>query len=457
VDSALDAICLKALARDVRQRYADMNELAAALDAYLGVPQVPVQVPAPAVTETLMILREDKAQPPGPPVRPEVRREAIRFAFIGHGEQVLASGPPPDRLYLDVGNARRPGVIDHHQVESHYGGSTARLVMAHPELVDASAAPGREPSAPFTIVLHRHPDLDCVASAFLAIARLTTGGFPQGSEALVRYVDKVDEGALGLSLTNPSSLYAAYKLLKARLAHRRWNDENERWRASVEAGLNLVGYVVAQAIHRGLSLSAVDALECPAIFTPEDRDEVQADIARYHRKLADPKTGARQVRLELPGQYGGTLGVEALLVRDVQNVDDPERCLFFKDWARSDAARAGNGHGFLALSVFQSEGALQARRCILSVTPDSGVTLRGLAQRLDRAEADRRRAIHGQDDRVIDPATGAPRTPRTGYDNADPWYDGRAHGYTIVDAPRGGTRLSADEIEKTLLEFGGTA
>jgi hypothetical protein len=204
-------------------------------------------------------------------------------------------------------------------------------------------------------------------------------------------------------------------------------------------------------------LPAVDALDCPGPFTPEDRDEVEADIARYHRKLADPETGARQVRLELPGQLGGTIGVEALLVRDVQNADDPERCLFFKDWARSDAARAGNGQGFLALSVFQSEGRLERRRCIISVTPDSGASLRGLADRLDRAEAERRRESHGEDDRVIDPATGAPRPPRTGYGNADPWYDGRAHGYTIVDAPRGGTRLTADEIEAILLEFGGVA
>ena len=103
--------------------------------------------------------------------------------------------------------------------------------------------------------------------------------------------------------------------------------------------------------------------------------------------------------------------VEALLVRDVQGVKDPGRCLFFKDWARSDADRAGNGHGFIALSVFQSEGTRNSRRAILSVTPDCGVSLRGLGERLDRAEAERRRAIHGEDDRVVDPVTGAARPP----------------------------------------------
>ena len=64
---------------------------------------------------------------------------------------------------------------------------------------------------------------------------------------------------------------------------------------------------------------------------------------------------------------------------------------------------------------------------------------------------------YASDDRKQDPATGQPRPPRPGYDNADPWYDGRAHDYTIIDSPRGGTWLSADEIEAAFLEYGEAA
>jgi hypothetical protein len=60
----------------------------------------------------------------------------------------------------------------------------------------------------------------------------------------------------------------------------------------------------------------------------------------------------------------------------------------------------------------------------------------------------------GADDRKTDPATGSRLLPRPGYDNADPWYDGRGHDYTIVDAPRSGTLLTADEIETIFLNFG---
>ena len=57
----------------------------------------------------------------------------------------------------------------------------------------------------------------------------------------------------------------------------------------------------------------------------------------------------------------------------------------------------------------------------------------------------------------MDRVTGEPRPFRVGYTNADPWYDGRAHDDSIVDSPRSGTVLSAEEIERILVQFGGHA
>jgi hypothetical protein len=345
-------------------------------------------------------------------------------------------------------------VIDHHH-RAASGGSATALVLAHPELLDGAVTRHRCADDPFTLVLHENPDLDAVASAYLAAGYLAVGAFPPGAEALARYVDRVDAGALGMSLSNPFSLYAAYLQLTHRLLRRAWNSNHERWREGVRRGLELIAHVLGRASEEGVSLAAVDAFACPGLFSEEDRQEVRADIARYRCKLADPRCRTQRALLRLPGQFGGTITAEALLVRDVENADDPERCAYFKDWARTDTERCPNGKGFVALSVFLSEGARQVRRCILSVTPESGATLEGLAALLDRAEAERRREVFGADDRVTDPATGEPRRPRPGYDNADPWYDGRAHSYTIVDAPRSGTLLTADEIESLLLQFGG--
>jgi serine/threonine protein kinase len=433
---ALEAACVRALARAIDDRTPSMRDLAEDLAAAAGTGSPPA--------------------PAGPSRgRPLLDPGAVRYFFVGLGE-VAPAALPPDRLYLDVGNDLRPGVLDHHP-RTAFQGSTSSLVLAHPELLEAAVRPHRRPGDPFTIVLHEKPDLDCIASAYLASHYLTTGAFPAGADLLTRYVDQVDQGAVGMSLANPFSLYAAYHVLGARLERRAWNSNQEQWGERVRRGLELAAHVTAQAVRQNVALPAVDAFRCPGLFDEAARNEVRTDLRRYERKLADPACRARRVLLRLPGQTGGRVEAETLLVRDVQNAGDPERCLFFKDWARTDAVRCPNGRGFVGLSVFMSAGAGEVRRAILSVTPDSGVSLRGLGEALDRAEGERRRAVYGEDDRVRDPATGQARSPRPGYASADPWYDGRAHAYTILDGPRAGTLLTADEIEALFLQFGGAA
>jgi hypothetical protein len=105
-----------------------------------------------------------------------------------------------------------------------------------------------------------------------------------------------------------------------------------------------------------------------------------------------------------------------------------------------------------ATSSGQPEARIQ--RAILSVAPGGGVSLRGLGAILDQAESVARIARFQVDDRVVDPASGEPRLARPGYANADPWYDGRGHNGTIVDSPRSGTFLTADQIEEIFVAFG---
>jgi hypothetical protein len=440
LNPAVDAICLKALAKRPEDRYADMDEFATVLGAHLsGSP-------------TGLLSPSGRGGRPRP-IRTLVRSELIRFTFVGMGELAPMVDSPRDRLYLDVGNGLRAGVIDHHQ-EAAPAGSTAGLVLAHPELVSGSVNPRRGLDDPFTIVLHAMPDLDCIASAFLAVAYLAEGASPEGADALAYYVAKVDEGSFGLSLDHPFSLYSALMQRSNRLMRLPWNSEHERWRQVVVGGLAVVEYALRQVVTRGIALPAVDAFACPDLFEPGDRGEVEEDLLRYRRKLDDPRTHARQVRLTLPGRYGGTIDVEALLARDVQNADDPDRCLFFKDWARGDVERSPIEGGFAALCVWATEAPRRPRRAIISVTPGCGASLKGLGERLEEAESTRRKAAFGDDDRLIDPASGVPKAPRPGYANADPWYDGRAHGHTIVDSPRSGTLLSADDVDAIFLEFG---
>jgi len=434
VDADLEQICLTAMARRPEDRYPTMAAFAAALEGYAaGQPTI-----APASAE---------------PLRPPIDPAALRLAFARLGERAPTFQGPQDRVFLDVGNDLATGVIDHHQ-QVQSAGSTARLVLAHPRLLDRAVIPSRLATAPFTLVLHENPDLDCVASAYLAWTYLTTGEYPSGGPVLADYVDGVDGGSLGVTVARPFTLQCAYRQLMVRVYNQRWHARQQAWTSLVRHGMDLVGVVAQAAYDRGVSVQDIDAFALSAVLTDADRAEVLRDRDRYLAKLRSPGCHVRRAWLELYDEHGRLTRVPALLARDVQNPDDLDRCVYFKDWARSDAALAGAEPGFVALCVYQGESVEQLRRCILSVTPESGLSLQGLGELLDDAEAERRIEIHGVDNRVRDPVRGEPLAPRPGYRNADPWYDGRSHRYTILDSPRSGTLLTADEIEALFLRFG---
>jgi len=423
VSQSLDQICLKALAKEPRNRYQSMQEFAEALHGADFSPSGGTNVKQ---------------------TRPPLKRDSIRFAFAGYGEIAPADLEGQNRLFLDVGNDLRPGVIDHHQTVG--AGATARLVAQRTDLIDAAVAPGGADD--FTIVLHQAPDLDCVVSAYLAIEYLTTRTLPKDIDELCAYVDRADAGHPVMWDESPFTLYAAQQHILARVA------QSGDWQRAVKEGLTLVDYVLKTSMARKASVDSVDAFDCPGLFSQDDRDAVTEDANRYVHKLNDSRTNARVARLRLPAQFGPDKEVDALLVRDVQNATDPQRVQYFKIWARGDTKRSANGQGFQALSVYSHLDGTNPPRCILSVTPGSQASLRGLGQELDKAEELARIKKHKFDDRKVDPVTGKMTEFRAGYNNADPWYDGRSHSFTIIDSPRRGTVLSADEIEQIFLDFG---
>ena len=194
----------------------------------------------------------------------------------------------------------------------------------------------------------------------------------------------------------------------------------------------------------------------PDLFDEHDRRDVLADVDRYRRKLADPTSHAHQRGSACRAQFGGRVELDALLVRDVQNLNDPECCIFFKDWARSDRERIAGRRGLPGpLGLHHRVAARPAPLHPLGDRPTAAPRSAAWRPSSTEAESDRRRQVYGDDDRLIDPATGSRKPPRAGYDNADPWYDGRAHGFTIVDSPRSGTLLTAEEIEGIFVRFGG--
>jgi serine/threonine-protein kinase len=431
VPAELDALCLRALAKKADQRFFNMEAFADAL-----VKVFDVVGPAPTKTE-----------------RPLVPLESIRFVFAGYG----CTAPrlmPPDRLFLDVGGDLRAGVIDHHRFIGAKT-CTASLILKHSGYVDQAVAPDRDGQELFAILVHQEPDLDCVASALFARQYLAMQRFPEEAEKLAAYVEWVDAGGQSSLTSFRSSLYVAYQILVHRLAKQRFPTLQERWDKQLRAGMALAEAVLREVIHRGHDVAEVDAFAVPGGVGEAARQEVEEDEQRYQRKLKDPRCHVRVGQLQLPDRNGYLAAVDLLLIRDADNLYDPDRCEMVKIWARADTVHSPGKKGFVALNTFTSEGPEQVRRCIISVRPDAPVTLEGLGKWIEKAEHERRKQGNlGKDGREYELLTGGRLPDRPGYSNPDPWYDGRAHDYTIIDSPRCGTVLTADEIEQLLLHFG---
>ena len=232
---------------------------------------------------------------------------------------------------------------------------------------------------------------------------------------LIQYVERSDAGESCLSLARPFTLYSAFQRIASRYLADAITTPEERWRATTQDGVALIEFVMAEAERTGVPFDEVDAFAAPGL-TQADRDAVLADATRYRAKLSDPLTHARRCRLRFKTRADGTgeVNAEGLVVRNVQNAGDPNRCAYFKDWARTDTQVSRDKQGFAALSVFMPEELGHSRRCILSVTPGSNASLEGLGKRLDTAESALRVKVLGADDRKTDPATGRALISATG-------------------------------------------
>lgn len=347
----------------------------------------------------------------------------IRYRFVPMG---AVAEPVPGRLYLDVGNRLEAGIIDHHQPDAP-DRCTAALVLERPELVLAQTR-DLKPGEPLEIIVHQGVDLDGISAIFLAEA-LLGGRLTEGAALWAEYVCRVDRGHTRLDPHRPitpySVFYARLHLATTGADHR---GSDAAGLAAIEAGKRLVAWIIRR-LDAGVALDVVgDDLSAEPAFAPEVAF-IRHDLARYGSDLAR----AERIAPRLPKRGGGREAVPGLWV-------ERPAALLFKAWARGDAAGAGDPRGFVFIALAPSD-----HRIILSVQPDSGFWLKGLGEELEIAETEKRRRL-GRERRG---------EPRPGYASPDPWYDGRSplHGYTIVDAPNGGTLQTEREIREVFRQW----
>ncbi len=317
-------------------------------------------------------------------------------------------------VYVDTGGRRAPGVLDHH-FEGTRASCSCHLLLDEPGLLLEHVR--GVPSSEIEFRLHEKPDLDCAATLYAAYEILGEQPRLERLRALADYVGRIDQGRLPGVDTLSDSLYGVF------LAHQYVVMDEKKMRASdrdlLEAGLRVIDAAI-HLLDRGVDRDLTDIFGASPGWFVRERELLGADRLEYRADRARGLTYAARVR----GLATPAIGLW---------LDHP-RSILFKLWARNDPEAPG-GVGFPFLAVDWSEPG--RNRFVLSVDPESGTDLDGLGGALEAAEAERRRALGLA--RPVEPR----RWPA---DNADPWYFGQGHRYTILDAPSRGSVLSAEEV-----------
>lgn len=406
-----------------------------------------------------------------------------RYAFLGQDDTAATT---PGVVFIEIGGKVAPGVFDHHQ-GNQKDTCAAEVVFRNPDLAYghllgpwlARQQEGRlDPTAVFqpTVVTHRDPDWDSVVATYLVQRLVEDGGFPEEADALVKYTRLVDQGRIrlfgGRSLDDwsaeilsrrpevfaPHAGYLAIQNLRDFKG-----DPNE---AKLVVGLELVQKVLddlkAAARARGTRVtirdfqpaSTADGSDHPAtLWTKDPRFAKAVDLLREDAwRYDEDREQQDETRLTvlLPAEDGGDpIQVPAFVLKG------PAKSRLNRYWFRA------GGKPFVICPYDRvtrpdSDQATEQvifPRVILSLDPGWSLnkrkpTLRGLGFRLEGEESKARTSEGLEDERGL-PA----RFPAPYCDNADPWYDGRAHDYTIVDSPMSGTRLPYSRIVE--IAYGG--
>jgi len=303
----------------------------------------------------------------------------MNYLFIDAGSTVK---PESGTLFLDVGNALEFGIIDHHQF-LNIEKSATRLVYENAVFIDKHL---------HTIVLHKSPDLDCIASSYLLEYYLKYAVFPDFTEKVCNFLDKVD---FGRNIQSIISLGSLFSIIKSSLKS---DDE------IVQKGHKLI---------ESLALNGFDAENIPMKIYKREQKAIVQDKNVFEQDLLHAEKREFTV---LQKNIHKPLDVEGLILIKPKSK-------LFKSWARAE--------GYDLLVVQWS-----VKRVVISVKGDGFLSLEGIGDKLNILEAKKREVLNI----IIDEPN------RVGYSIPDPWYVGRAHGYTIIDTPRRGTLLELEEI-----------
>ena len=347
-------------------------------------------------------------------VRDKVATNVV-IDFVKHG--TTPTEVASNEIYLDVGGAFIPGVVDHHHdMGETFFPSTSRMIYTLllstqcSTLWPTSKATGERirnfSASDETVVIKTHfnPDFDAVVSCYILKRYLSTGADLDLLNGLVEVVDRVDQGS-----------YDKNPLI------------NDLWYLFFWYFTNILK--TDDIVCDFFNLIDLHILNADRLTPLESHPEYQP-LNQYFSSVEDRyKINFSSTGLTVPffnaekSQYGLKEVIFLSLDEDLRRDFQAAKILFRKKskaiWVVYDPS-ACDGLGRLTLSV---DGSLK-----------NG--LLGYGWVLEFLEKYLRK-------KMKDPRYPFRKGPvRAGYRNSDPWYDGRGHAYTIVDSPNSGTILS---------------
>lgn len=355
------------------------------------------------------------------------RVDFVPMGFVARAERGV--------VYIDTGNAADFGIIDHHYAGCA-AGCACELLLANPHFVVGHLQ--NLDAAEIEFRLHAFPDIDCAATLYAAFDLMTPEKFHRrpALSKIAEYVGQIDQGMIPDPDHLDRSLYGVFMAHQARM-HRRHDAQVKAGLEKPEkihltllrAGLRVIDAAVYLLVRIPSADPASVFIHRPAWFS-EEQAAVRADRDLYEADRSHPDTAPFTARVNLE-ETGDIRRAAGLWIANPKSA-------FFKQWVRNDR-RAPGGRGYALMAVDWSEPG--KNRFVISVDPESGMNLKGLGEALEARESEKRQTL------------GKPRPVhpiRPPADNSDPWYFGQGHHYTIVDSPREGTILTADEVKAVL-------
>ncbi len=316
-------------------------------------------------------------------------------------------------VYIDTGGSLSQTIIDHHH-ETMKEGSACGSFMKDPEYFLSEIR--KIDSSFIEFRLHSMPDFDCISTFYVIQEFLLGNPRIKLLEKLSAYVSQIDQGFIPEPEFFNDSIFGIFVGQLSTLKN------NDDYNALLEG------------------LKVIDA----AMFIAESINEKEVDFSSIFKNYSNIFTDARKMLNDDLAHYKqdckNGFEYDAYVIKQKNKIKVKGLCLkdpkssLFKMWTRNPVD-GKKRYEFLTIHLTSNN----KNRYIISIDPESQISLMGLGEFLEKHEKEKREKLNLQ--RPINPI----RYPS---DNSDPWYFGQGHNYTIIDSPFCGSILSIEEIVK---------